>query len=139
MSLLERTSSARPLRRRTSRFWWLGNHRYFTFMAREFSAVFLAIYMLFLIAQLALLVAGPGQYGALHSFMTNSWWIAFNIIILLFAVIHTLTWLGTIPAVTPMRLGEVEAPPTMLLMGALGGFIVASIAVGLLLLWWRWG
>lgn len=138
MSLLERAVPPRPLRRRMSPFWWLGNLRYTIFFLREFSAVFLAFYMLFLIVQLALLVAGPDAYRGFHAFITNPWWIALNVIVLLFALIHTLTWLGTIPAVTPMRVGELEAPSLMLLAGALGGFVVASVAVGLLLLWWRW-
>ena len=139
MSLLERTSPPRPLRRRTSPFWWLHNVHYSTFMAREFSAVFLAIYMVFLIVQLALLVAGPSVYSGIHSFMRNPWWIAFNVLVLIFALIHTFTWLGTIPAVSPVRLGKLEVPPMMVMMGAVGGFVVASFAVGLLLLWWRWG
>ena len=44
--------------------WWLKNPRYFRFMIREVSSVFIAIFLVVLLAEIYQLSRGPEAYAA---------------------------------------------------------------------------
>jgi fumarate reductase subunit C len=121
-------------RKPMSRAWWLKNSRYTLFMLREISSIFLALFVVLYLVQLALLVAGPDLYNRYLGLMRTPGWIALHIIILVFAVIHTLTWLSSIPAVQPVRIRGKEAPHQVVWLAGFIGWIAVSVGIGLVML-----
>jgi fumarate reductase subunit C len=128
--VMERGLYRKPI----SRAWWLKNSRYTLFMLREVSSIFLALFVVLYLVQLALLVAGPELYSRYLALMKTPGWIALHIVILAFAIIHTLTWLSSIPAVQPIRVRGKEAPYQAAWLAGFIAWIAVSVGIGLVIL-----
>jgi fumarate reductase subunit C len=121
-------------RKPISRTWWLKNSRYTLFMLREISSIFLALFAVLYLLQLALLIAGPDLYQRYLGLMVTPGWIALHVVILAFAVIHTLTWLCSIPVVQPVRIRGKEVPHQVVWLAGFIGWITVSVGIGLVIL-----
>ena len=83
---------------------------------------------------MALLIAGPDLYQRYLGLMVTPGWIALQVVILAFAVIHTLTWLSSIPVVQPVRVRGKEVPHQVTWLAGFIGWIAVSVAIGLVIL-----
>ena len=117
-----------------SRTWWLRNRRYALFMLREVSSIFLALFVILYLVQLALLVAEPDLYNRYLTLMRTPGWIALHIVILAFALLHTFTWLSSLPAVQMVRVRGKEAPRREVWLAGLIGWLAVSVGIGLVIL-----
>lgn len=72
------------------------------YMAREASAVFLAIYAVILLAGVYRLSQGAAAYEAWFAALTNPLTIVFHGIALLMVAYHTYTWWKVMPKTLPM-------------------------------------
>lgn len=124
----------RTYQRPMSRTWWLRNRRYSLFILRESSSVFLALFVVLYLVQIAFLAAGPEPYERYLTLLDNPLMIALSVLILVFAVIHTLTWLTLTPAVTPLRAGNREAPRWAMVLGGVVAWAATSVVVGFVIL-----
>ena len=121
-------------RKQISRTWWLRNRRYALFMLREVSSIFLALFVILYLVQLALLVAEPDLYNRYLTLMRTPGWIALHIVILAFALLHTFTWLSSLPAVQTVRVRGKEAPRREVWLAGLIGWLAVSVGIGLVIL-----
>lgn len=103
-------------------------------MLREISSIFLALFAVLYLLQLALLIAGPDLYQRYLGLMVTPGWIALHVVILAFAVIHTLTWLCSIPVVQPVRIRGKEVPHQVVWLAGFIGWITVSVGIGLVIL-----
>jgi fumarate reductase subunit C len=117
-------------RRPVTATWWLRNRRYFLFMMRELSSVFVALFALLYLYEFFLLSKGPAVHGAFQQSLRSGKFIAFYAVALLFAVYHTCTWFGVMGRIQVVRLGKVQVPPALVTAGAFAGWIAASALVG---------
>ncbi len=117
--------------------WWLKDPRYFLFMLREFSSVFIAIFLVVFLVQLYQLRRGPEAYAAFARVLTSPGWIIFHGVALLFALYHSLTWLNLMPQALVIRLGKRQMPPTLITAANVGGWLVVSLVILLLFLFVR--
>ncbi len=109
--------------------WWLRNRRYFLFMIRELTSVFVALFVLLYLYEIFLLTKGPAVYGKFQESLRSGPFIAFYVIVLLFAIFHSITWLGLVPKIQIVRLGRMTVPPILVAVGSYIAWIVASAVV----------
>jgi fumarate reductase subunit C len=109
--------------------WWLKNPRYFRFMIREVTSVFIAIFLVELLVELNQLSHGPGAYGAFVERLRSPGWIVFHVVALAFALYHSVTWFNLTGVVQVVRVGERQLPPTVVVAGAFAGWGVVSLLI----------
>ena len=86
--------------------WWLRKKSYFLFMLRELSSVFIALFLVVYLVQIDQLTKGPDAYIAFTQKLSSPGWILFHVVVLLFAVYHSVTWFQSSAVVLPVRLGD---------------------------------
>lgn len=114
--------------------WWLSKPSYFLFMLRELSSVFIAIFLVVFLIQLYQLTRGPEDYAAFARKLASPGWILFNLITLLFALYHSITWFQSSAIVLPLRIGERELPPNLFVALNIGALVVISLVILILFL-----
>jgi fumarate reductase subunit C len=86
-------------------------------MLREFSAVFLATYTVVLLLLAMRVHDGRHAFKGYLQALQSPPFLAFTVVALLFAILHTVTWFQAVPKALPVRRGEDKVPP-LLLIGA---------------------
>lgn len=125
----------RPFVPRLRWTWWLGNPRYFTFMMRELSSVWIAAFLVLYLLQLRALASGPEAYEALLVCLGRPGWIAFHAIALCFALLHSLTWFNLTAKIQVVRLrGRVVDRRLVAAANVLAWLVVSG---GVFLFWSR--
>jgi fumarate reductase subunit C len=117
--------------RQTSNTWYLKRWPYRIFMLREFSAVFLAFYMVLMLVVVMKVHNGRGSFEQFADTLKSPWLIAVNTIALLFALLHTVTWFQAVPSAVQLRRGEERVPPR-LLIGAAYAVLLGVTAIVLI-------
>ena len=114
--------------------WWLRKRSYFLFMLRELSSVFIAIFLIVFLIQIYQLTRGPEAYIAFARRLSSPGWIIFNIITLLFALYHSITWFASSAIVLPLRIGEREIPRNVFVALNVAALAVISLIILVLFL-----
>ena len=109
--------------------WWLRNRRYFLFMMRELSSVFVAAFVLLFLYEHFLLSKGPVVHEAFQASLRTPKFIAFYAIAFAFSLYHTITWLGVIGRIQVVRIGSYKVPPALVTAGAFATFFAASAII----------
>ena len=95
--------------------WWRRNPFFMRYMAREASAVFLAVYAVILLAGVYRLSQGAAAYEAWLAALRNPLAIVFHGIALLAVAYHAYTWWKVMPKTMPMlHLGGRRIPEVTL-------------------------
>jgi fumarate reductase subunit C len=114
--------------------WWLKKKSYFLFLLRELSSVFIAVFLLVYLYQIYQLTQGSEAYIAFTQRLSSPGWILFNLIALLFAVYHSVTWFQSTAVVLPVRLGEHLVPRQIVTALHIVAWVAVSLAVLILFL-----
>ncbi len=114
--------------------WWLHNRRYFLFMIRESTSVFIALFVLLYLYQLFLISKGAEVHDLFQESLRSVPVVVFYAIVLLFALYHSITWLGLVSKIQIVRVGRLTVPPFLVGLGAYLSWIVASAVVAYLFL-----
>ena len=120
---------ANPYPRQHSNTWWLKRRPYTVFMAREWSSVFLAVYVVLLLVLVTKVQDGRAAYEDYVDFLQSPPLIAFHVVALLFALLHTVTWFAAVPKGLPLRRGEELVPPALMIGGNYVVWVVVSAVV----------
>jgi len=112
--------------------WWLKRPNYILFMLREFSSVFIAVFLVVFLIQICQLTRGPEAYADFSQRLGSPGWITFHVVALLFALYHSITWFYSSAIVLPMRIGETEIPRNRVVALNLALLAVVSFVVLLL-------
>jgi fumarate reductase subunit C len=105
-----RPDKSKLYHRQMTAAWWLKKPSYFLFMLRELSSVFIAIFLVVFLIQIYQLTRGAEAYVGFAQKLSSPGWIIFNLITLLFALYHSVTWFVSSAIVLPLRIGEREVP-----------------------------
>ena len=125
-------SSLRTYRAPVSNTWWLHNRRYTLFMIRELTAVPISLWLLSLLYGIAR--AGSGRAG----WLTSPAYVAFSVVCLVFAVYHSVSWLGISGLILRVPLGERDLSPRLVTAANFALWVVASVVIGAALVFlWR--
>ena len=112
--------------------WWLSRPGYVRFMIREATSVFIAIFLIEFLMLVRSIAQGPQAYAAMMACLASPGVIAFNVVALVFALYHTVTWFMLTGVVQVVRLGDHQVPPALIVAGAFAAWAVVS----LFLLYW---
>jgi fumarate reductase subunit C len=114
--------------------WWRVNPRYTLYMLRELSSVFNALWSAHLLLQLDQVRRGQDAYDAAVAAQRRPEWIAFHLVTLLFATIHSVTFLFAAGKGPTLHVRGRRVPERTIAAGAFAGWAAASVAVLLVLL-----
>ena len=113
--------------------WWRANPRYTLYMLRELSSVFNALWAVRVLIQVGQVRRGRDAYDAFVAAQRRPRWIAYHLITLLFAVIHSVTFLIAAGKGPTLRVRGRRVPERTLANGAFAGWAAASLLVLLVL------
>ena len=125
---------AGPLPRSHSNAWWLKRRTYFVFMMREWSALFVAVYAALLLVLMSKVQDGRAPFDDYVDFLQSPLMVAFHVVALLFALLHTVTWFAAVPKGLPLRRGEDLVPPVLMIGGNYVVWAGVSVVVALIFL-----
>ncbi|HJN39783.1 MAG TPA: hypothetical protein QGH28_06360 [Chloroflexota bacterium] len=111
--------------------WWMKRPRYFMVFVREVTAIFIAAYVVLLLALLANAGADAESYEAFRDFLASPGLLVLGIITLLFTLFHSITFISLIPqGMAIWRDGK--RVPAPLIVGP--GFVAFVVVVAIVLL-----
>jgi fumarate reductase subunit C len=107
--------------------WFLRHPRYVRYMARELSCLFIGAYTLMLVMGLKRLAEGPEAYAGFLAALGTPLAIAFQLLALVFAAYHSVTWFRLTPKALPVQIGEDFVPDRVIAGAHYAGWAVVSI------------
>ena len=117
------------------RTWWLRTSPYRRFAAREFTAVFAAIFSVILLLFLSALSQGKEAYEGFLRWLRLPAVVALSSIILLAMLYHAGTWFRLTAHIQVFRVGKNDVPRGAVVAALLGIWIVVSVIVAYLYVW----
>jgi fumarate reductase subunit C len=110
--------------------WWLRKRHYFLYMVREFTALPLALWLLWLLFE----IYRAGR-GASHFYAPSSTpFVIFSVICLLFALYHSFTFLRLAGVILHFKVMDKPVPSALIVASQFGAWLVASIVIGAVLI-----
>ncbi|MEZ0363699.1 fumarate reductase subunit C [Mycobacterium sp. pUA109] len=128
------TTAARPYRQPFPRFWWARRRSYLVYMLREISCVFVAWFVVFLLALVHAVGAGPEAYRRFLDFSAQPAVVALNVVTLAFVLLHAVTWFSVAPRAMVLHLRGRRVPARAVLAGHYAAWLVISAFVAWLVL-----
>ncbi len=129
--------SRKPYVRPISNSWWLEKPEFIVYMLRELTSVFVGGYAIVLLAGLYRLSQGRVAYEAFLDALTSPLAIAFHVVALAFAVLHSATFFFAAPAALPLQIGEEKVAPGLVAGAHYVAWAVVSLVVIVLVVVWR--
>jgi fumarate reductase subunit C len=112
------------------RGWWLRRRHYFLYMVREFTAVPMAAWLLWLLVEINRAASGPkGYYPA-----ASPAFIVFSVICLGFALYHSVTFLSLAGVIINLKFMGKPVPPRTIVATMFGLWLVASVVIAAVLI-----
>jgi fumarate reductase subunit C len=112
--------------------WWLKRGPYILFIARELSSVFVAAYALVLLVGIHRLRQGEAAWSAFAEWLRSPLAIAFHVVALGAALLHSVTFFNLSPRALVVRLGEWRAPDWMVAGAHYAGWVAVSAVLAFL-------
>jgi fumarate reductase subunit C len=120
----------RVYKREMPRGWWLRGRHYFLYMVREFTAVPMAAWLVWLLVEIHRAAGGPkGYYPA-----ASPAFIVFSVICLGFATYHSVTFLSLAGVIINLKLLGKRVPPRTIVAVMFGLWLVASVVIAAVLI-----
>jgi fumarate reductase subunit C len=117
---------ARYYRQRLPLFWWTKRRSYATFMLREMSSLFVAVFVVELLFLVRAVANGPAAYDGFLAVMANPAMIVLNLVALAFVLLHAVTFANLTPRAMVVRLRGRTVPPRAILAGVYFGWLVVT-------------
>jgi fumarate reductase subunit C len=105
--------------------WWLKRPAYFKFMVREVTSAFIAGYALCLLV----LMCGAGDANGFHTMfvsLQSPTSVALHLVVLAFALFHTITFFNLTPRAIVVHRGEEKLPEIAIKGAHYAGWVVVS-------------
>lgn len=111
--------------------WWTRSRHYFLYMLREFTSVPMLLWLLWLLYEIKSAGSGAAHYSPPGSTL----FVVFSVIVLLFALYHSYTFLKLAGVIIRLKVLERNVPPSVIVMAMFGMWAAASVVVGFVLIW----
>jgi fumarate reductase subunit C len=121
--------SRRPYVRDMKRSWWLRRPRYLRYMIREFTSLFVGLYSAWLALGLASLAQGPAAWDAFLADAASAPAVTFQLLCLVFAAYHSMTWFAVTPKAMPLTLRGEPVSGTAIIGAHYAAWAVVSLVV----------
>lgn len=120
----------RPYVRPVNQFtWWMKSSRYLDYMSHEITSIFVGAYALVLAIGAWRLAEGAVAWHAFLDGLLSPIGVAFQVVCLLLALWHTVTWFKTVPQAMPLMLGEEKVPARIIIAAHYCAWAIASALV----------
>ena len=123
----------RWLRRPMSTYWWLGKWCYFRFILREFSCMFVAWFVVYVLMAIDAVGQGADRYTRFMEWSASAPVLAMNVVTFLFIVFHAVTFFEAAPQALVVHVGRRHVPGHLVLVGHHAAWLAASAIVAWLL------
>jgi Fumarate reductase subunit C len=110
--------------------WWMRKRHYFWYMVREFTALPLALWLLWFLYEIQR--AGGGASG-FHP-PNSTPFVIFSVICLLFALYHSVTFLSLAGVILHFKVMDKPVPSRLVVASQFGIWLVASAVIGAVLI-----
>jgi fumarate reductase subunit C len=120
------SSAATGYRAPVSSTWWLRKRSYFIYMLRDFSPIPITLWLIWLLVEIWRLRSGPAGYRP-HASIA---FVVFSAICLLFALLHSITFLSLSGVVLRVRLGSRALRPALVTGVMFAIWLGATIVIG---------
>ena len=127
----EAQAAPREYRWRMPANWWTRRRHYVLYMLREFTAVPMALWLLWLLWEIQRASNGPAHYYAPSSIP----FIAFSVVVLLFALYHSYTFLKLAGVIIRIKVLDRPVPSQLIVFAMFGAWAAASAVVAFVLIW----
>lgn len=121
-------------RPRMSTWWWLRGRYNLLFILRELSSIFVAWFVVFLLALVRAVHRGEGSYQAFLGWAGRPAILVLNLITLFFVVLHAITWFNLAPQAMQVRAFGKRVPGLWIAGANYAAWVVASAVVAWVLL-----
>jgi len=121
--------SRRPYVRQIERSWWLSRRRYFVYMMREATCLFIALYSALLTDGLLRLSQGPEAWDSYVAAISSTPGVLFQLVCLGFAAFHSVTWFAVTPKAMPLVVKGEPVPPKAIIGAHFALWAVVSLIV----------
>jgi len=110
--------------------WWKRDAYFIRYMAREVTAIFVALYAIVLLFGVVRLAQGEAAFNGWLQYLTTPWMKAFHLIVLAVFCYHTWSWFSIMPKTMPiMFVGGKRVQPGLITSTGIAAAVVASLAV----------
>ena len=109
--------------------WWLKRRSYFMIFLRELTAVFIVAYLVIMLIGLARLGDGVEPYEAFQNMARSPIMAILSLIIFLFTLFHSITFINLIPRGMALRIGEERVHPAFISGPGYIGLVVVTTIV----------
>ena len=113
------------------RAWWTRRGRYFWYIVREFTSLPLALWLLWFLVEIRRAQDGPAGYHP-HS---STGFVVFSVIVLLFALYHSVTFLSLAGKILHFNVADRPIPSNLIVLSQFGLWAAASVVVGFVLIY----
>ncbi len=108
--------------------WWLKRPAYTKFMVRELTSAFIAAYAVFLVV-LACAAKNVGGVHAMVVALRSPMSVVLHLIVLAFALFHTVTFFNLTPRALVFRIGEEKVPEEVIQLGHYAAWVALSLVL----------
>ena len=109
--------------------WWLSEGRYFRYMMRELSSLFIGAYTIVLIVGLYRLTQGAVEFEAFMARLLGPAGTVFSLVTFCFALYNTYTWFQVTPKAMPLVVAGKRIPSAVIVGAHWLVFVVASAVI----------
>lgn len=111
--------------------WWTGNRHYFWYVVREFTALPLALWLLWLLYDIRQAGVRPVNFHP----PTSPAFVVFSVIVLLFSLYHSVTFLSLSGLIIRVKVLDRPVPSRVITVAMFGAWAAASVAITFVLVW----
>ncbi len=123
-------AATRVYRRGMRRGWWLRRANYFWYTVREFTALPMALWLLWFLVEIQRASSGPKGYFP-HS---STGFVVFSVVCLLFALYHSFTFLRLAGTILHLKVLDKPVASALIVASQFGIWLVGSIVIGAVLI-----
>jgi len=124
-------SSTRVYRRPVPAGWWARRSHYFWYIVREFTALPMALWLLWLLIDIRSAAVRPVNFHP----QTSIAFVAFSVVCLAFALYHSFTFLSLAGVIIHVKVLDRPVPSRLIVLSQFALWAVASIVIGFVLIW----
>ena len=111
--------------------WWTRQRHYFLYILREFTALPMALWLIWLLYEIKRLGNGPHGYYPPRSGL----FVAFSVVVLAFSLYHSYTFLKLAGVILRLKVLDRQIPSQVIVLTMFGAWAVASAVVAFVLIW----
>ena len=110
--------------------WWMRTSHYFWYIVREFTALPLALWLLWFLVEIQRASGGPSHYSP-HGSLP---FVIFSVICLPFALYHSVTFLSLAGVILRFKIIDKPVSSRLIVAAMFGTWLVASVVIAAVLI-----